>query len=634
MITRTIRQARNTLGHWALEAGVRHRARQAALVLAAFCLSAGALEQGALPLAVGLVWVCHGPEALLAAAGAAVGYWIFWGRAGVQGLCCTAIALLGALALGKRRISREVPLLIPSLGMLTVSAVGLGFQLFAADTTPVLLYLLRVALGGGIPWLFSAAHRTRDPLLGWLSWGAGVLALAQLAPVHWLGLGFVAAGAAAAGGSFPCGAVTGLAVDLAAVTPIPVTAVTVLGWLLRLIPGLPRSVRILSPACVGLLLMRFWGQWDLAILPGLLLGGLLGCCLRTKPVPPRGHTGVAQVRLELAAGMLERVCQLLPRTQVSAIDTNALLERAVSDACGGCAARNSCPDREAMGRLPGGLLSEPLLTARELPVVCRKSGRLLQELRRAQLRLRSMQAERHRQEEYRLAVLQQYRFLSVFLQGLSDRLARREWVRPLQYTPQVQVYGNRPHPDNGDRCLYFSGVEDKYYVLLCDGMGTGPEAVREGNTAGELLRQMLQCGFPAEHALQSLNSICVLTDRGGTATVDLAELSLETGRATLYKWGAAPSWLVSSRGGEKLGAGGIPPGLGMEQEKGASCSVTLRQGQLLLLVSDGLPQKDIPQLCRDWGSAPAARLAEAMLGQPELGDDATVVTIRLLPAKQ
>ena len=73
----------------------------------------------------------------------------------------------------------------------------------------------------------------------------------------------------------------------------------------------------------------------------------------------------------------------------------------------------------------------------------------------------------------------------------------------------------------------FSGSDCRYFVVLCDGMGTGLGAARDGQQAGKLLRQMLTAGFPAEHALESLNSLLVLRGRAGAVTVDLAELRLD-----------------------------------------------------------------------------------------------------------
>ena len=146
MITGYVRRGQRTLRQWFLEPVTQSIGVYAAHALAGFCLSAASLEQGMLPLVLGLVWACRGWRAVLVAAGGSLGYGLFWGTGSAQGLVWTGVALLGVLLLGDRKISREMPLLIPAIGMLMVSAVGLGFQLFAGDTTPIPLYLIRVAL--------------------------------------------------------------------------------------------------------------------------------------------------------------------------------------------------------------------------------------------------------------------------------------------------------------------------------------------------------------------------------------------------------------------------------------------------------------------------------------------------------
>ena len=614
------------------------RAGQLAIhLLAGFCLSAASLEQGALPLVMGFVWASRGLSALLAAAGGCLGYWVFWGQAGQQGIWCAVIALVGVLLLGDRRISRELPLLIPAIGMLTVSAVGLGYQLLAGDTTEVLLYLIRVALGGAAPWLFCALRQRRDPVLEWLSWGLATLALAQIAPISWLGLGFVAAGMLSVSGAFPCAAVTGLALDIAHVTSVPMAAVTVLAWLVRFLPGLPRRVRCIGPAVMGLVLMRLSGRWDTAVLPGLFIGGCLGGLLSApeKLSCRRGETGVAQVRLEVAASVLEQTWQLLAEVPDAPVDADALLSRAAENACAGCSVRGDCRDKRRIAQLPGVLLHRPLLSTEELPIRCRKSGRFLAQLHRSQEQLRSIRADRERQREYREAVTQQYQFLGSYLQSLSDGLSRREtWVPPA-YDPVVRVCGNRTEDTNADRCVHFSGTGGKYYIILCDGMGTGMGAVREGKAATELLQKLLTCGFPAEHALQSLNSLCALRERAGAVTVDLAELSLDSGKAALYKWGAAPSYLVGRSGTDKLGAPSVPPGLSVAEGGQVTCRLHLRREQILLLTSDGLSEGEILRVCREknWGNAQG--LARELLERAQQGgqDDATVVTVQLIPVK-
>lgn len=635
MISSYVRQGQHTLRRWALDPKVHRLARGAAHALAGFCLSAASVSQGMLPLVLGLVWACRGWRAVLVAAGGILGYGVFWGSACLQGIFWTGLALLGVLLLGDRRISRELPLLIPAFGMLMVSAVGLGFQLLAGDTTSVPLYLIRVALGGAAPWLFSGWLRKREPVLEWLCWGLFALGLAQIAPVRWLGLGFVAAGIAAVRGTFPCAAVVGLALDMARITPVPMTAVTALSFFFRFLPRYPAWAGRLAPGCVGLLLMYICGRWDLLVLPGLFLGGIAaGFFTRNqKTVLRRGDTGVAQVRLEMAAGVLTQTRQLLMEETERFVDVDGLTQRAVGEACAGCSARERCRDTRRMCQLTGELLGKPLLTVEELPFRCKKAGRILAQLRRAQEQLRAIQADRQMQREYRQAVAQQYDFLGDFLCTLSDHLADRGSSPEPVYDPAVFVYGNRAVGDNGDRCMEFPGVQNQYYIVLCDGMGTGMGAVQEGKTAGNLLRRMLACGFPAEYALRSLNSLCALRDRAGAVTVDLAQVHLDTGKVTLYKWGAAASYLVGGGVTEKLGVSSAPPGLSVADTREVSCSFNLKKGQILLLVSDGLEETAVLEQCRAQKPRSPAALAEALLKKASQEDDATVVTIQLIGAK-
>ena len=228
-------------------------------------------------------------------------------------------------------------------------------------------------------------------------------------------------------------------------------------------------------------------------------------------------------------------------------------------------------------------------------------------------------------------MIQQYRFLSEYLQDLSDQLARRVETGRQYFEPEVQVFGNRPEADNGDRCIFFAGTALRYYVLLCDGMGTGLGAVQEGRTAAAMLRRLLCAGYPADNALESLNSLCALRDRAGAVTADLLELQLDSGKAVFYKWGAAPSYLLRDQGVERIGVAGPPPGLAVTDCCQTTQRVSLRRGELLVMVSDGVGEEEALACCmKNPGLDPEA-LVEKLLERGQLGgeDDATVVLVRL-----
>ncbi len=598
-----------------------------------FALSAASLMQRCQPFAVGLLCAVTGLRAVLLALGAGAGYLLFWGEAGHQGLLWLGLALPVALILGKRQIIHESALLMSSIAALIVSASGLFFQIFFHDTTPVMAYLLRIFTGAVSARLFYLVRRRQDQAADWLAAGIAVLALAQISVFPGFSLGFVAAGLLAAGGPLPAAALAGLALDLSQVTRTPMTGVLSLAYFCRMLPYGRKWISCAAPAVMYILITNLGGFTDFRPVLGLVLGGFGAVFLPPQPElrHRRGETAAAQVRLELMAGVLSQTQQLLLEAPEIPVDEEAVLSRAQARACGGCPCRKSC--RERAGALPRQLLHKPLMDTTSLPLSCKKPGRLIMELRRAQEQLRAIQADRERQAEYRSALVQQYQFLSLFLQQLSDQLPRRGDKLRQNFEPEIAVESFSRENSNGDRCVWFVGTQCRYYVLLCDGMGTGIGAAQEGQDAASLLRQMLSAGFPAEHALRSVNSLLALRGRAAAVTIDLVELRLDCGRAAVYKWGAAPSLLLFEGLAEKIGTAGPPPGLSVTGGRETVERLSLRRGEVLVLLSDGVDGEAVRQRIVLQGQRPPEELAAEILeqGTQDTQDDATVAVIRLVP---
>lgn len=600
--------------------------------LAGLLSAAASLANTPLPLTLGLLCAVSGWPAVFLWVGGTTGYMILWGTAGVQGPVWLALGLCVSLLLKDRPITRQAPLLVPALAGVITAFSGLAFQLFGVDALPVWLYLLRIGMAMLSTVVFSAAMDRRDPVADWAVSGLCVLALAQVMPIPYFGFGYIAAGLLAAAGTFPAAALAGLALDLAQITPVPMSAVLCLAWFLRLLP-LPKWLRYAGAAIAFLPVMALCSRFDMLPLPGLAIGGLCGLLLPEQPALShrRGETGFAQVRLEMAAAVLEQSQQLLSDVPEHPIDEPALIQRAVQRACGSCPCHKTC--REQPENMPTALLHKPLGNGSDLPLHCRKAGRLLQELRRSQEQLRTIRADRDRQREYRAAVVQQYGFLAEYLQELSDLLAQRTQPAKQQYQPQIAVRSASRSGVNGDRCLWFAGVECRYYILLCDGMGTGPEAARIGSSVASMIKKLLCAGYPPEYALRSVNSLCALQGKGGAVTIDLAQLQLDTGKATVYKWGAAPSHLVSRGEAVKIGTATPPPGLSVTDCRETVERLSLRRGELLVLRSDGAGGEDALHRALEDADLPPGELAARILAYSRVdeSDDATVAVVRLDP---
>lgn len=628
-----VRRGKRLVRRWTASPRLRMALRAAGGVLGGLVLSAASLGHRPVPLLLGALSAGLGPmPSMMMALGGGLGYRLFWGARGTIGLVWILGGLVIGLSLGRRRLTRTTPYLAPSLAALAAAASGLLFRAWGLDEPALGIYLLQIFLALLSSRVTALVLERRDPVADWLAAALVVLALAQIGPTAALDLGLIAAGALGAAAPFPAAALAGAALDLAQIVSVPMTGVMALAFLVRLWPRLPRWTARLAPAAMYLVVAPLCGTWDLGPAVALGLGG--GLSLLLPPQSPmahrRGETGLAQVRLELSAQVMMQTEELLLEVTDHPIDEGALIAKAAGRACTACPCRKGCRDAEAARTMPPVVLHRPLIDTQDLPIRCRKPGRLLLEVRRSQDQYRSIRADRDRQREYRQALIQQYRFLAEYLQDLADSLPRRGETLQPRFDVEVALRCSALDTSSGDRCAWFAGTLCRYYVLLCDGMGTGEGAAREGRTAIAMLRRLLSAGYPAEHALESLNSLCALRERAGAVTVDLAQIDLQSGRTALYKWGAAPSLLLTKGGPETIGTPVPPPGVSLADRETVD-RLSLRRGEVLLLLSDGVDTE--AALSRGWelGDQDLEDLTAKVLrfGRGAATDDATALAVRL-----
>lgn len=141
---------------------------------------------------------------------------------------------------------------------------------------------------------------------------------------------------------------------------------------------------------------------------------------------------------------------------------------------------------------------------------------------------------------------------------------------------------------SGDALDQFCDTSGRAQMLLCDGMGTGRAAAVDGQMAAKLTAQLLRAGFAAESAARLVNVALGLkgAEQEAGATLDLLTVDLYTGRAGLFKAGAAPSFLVRGGVPRMLDGASLPMGM-MDSLVGRSTTFALDAGDWVVLVSDG-----------------------------------------------
>ena len=603
------------------------------------------LGLGPMPAGLGLLAVCDGKYLPACVLGVLTGCGLFWGLSASLGLyAMTAAILCVRTLLLKRRQG-----LLPGVCIGICVLVGL---LFAAgeqfSRAAILRWLCGSAMAAATVFLFRAAQdKTRcnaragafcAVLLGLNSirtaggWNAAVAALAW-AISGMDGLRYACAGSAA--------------LAIASPQAIPWAAAFCFAAAVQRMLKLRSAELGCAAACLTYCLagirLRSYG-FSACAMAGCILALLLRPeRLLPTPARPRLSGHPAQRELRQAEKALEQAAQMLevPDTGRQQ-EIAALFDEAGAQVCRNCAKYRSCWLEQGPSLLaeltPGAeaAMARGTAAAEDLPArfarQCLHADAFLTAINDALDDQRARRQRASRLRETRAAAQTQYQLMGKLMARLSDQLYAPDMA--VNYEPELSVRatGRGGSTISGDRGAAFAGPNATYYVLLCDGMGTGPAAAGESLRAVSLLRHLLLSGIDAESAMKALNGIYILRDNGCFSTVDLLRINLTSGDAILYKWGAAPSYLKRSRGLRLLGGATPPPGIDrtptIEQ-----IHLSLEYGGVLVLASDGLGGKQTQKRLELCGSLlPQDVAASLFAGRTELSDDCTAVAIRLRPA--
>jgi len=193
---------------------------------------------------------------------------------------------------------------------------------------------------------------------------------------------------------------------------------------------------------------------------------------------------------------------------------------------------------------------------------------------------------------------------------------------------------------SGDSFAY-AGRADRYYTVLCDGIGSGQEAFDESNGAVDLLEKFLYTDFSEEQILRTLNSILMLKlEDERFVTFDLNIIDYGTKEVRLYKAGAAPTYIVSSKNVEKLSGKSLPMGI-LDNFQYSSFKKGIKIGDIIIMVSDGIidsinmdVKKSLDKyleliIGKDPQTIANSILSYSLRGQDKIIDDMTVLVTKI-----
>lgn len=190
---------------------------------------------------------------------------------------------------------------------------------------------------------------------------------------------------------------------------------------------------------------------------------------------------------------------------------------------------------------------------------------------------------------------------------------------------------------SGDTASGFESDDDRFFALVCDGMGSGRTAKSTSAFAADFLESTLSCGCDAEGTLHVLNGIIRAANGECSATVDLFELDLMNCEARFIKCGAAPSYVKRDSSIFRIRSRTAPIGL-MRSVDAEKIRVEVRSGDFIIMLSDGICQgvDEAPwllELISKYDGRSPKELSDRIIAEAgkhtAYGDDMSVVTVKI-----
>ena len=250
--------------------------------------------------------------------------------------------------------------------------------------------------------------------------------------------------------------------------------------------------------------------------------------------------------------------------------------------------------------------------------------------------------------ELRTVLEQQCRFLlgeaeCYEQEGVQDILFGERVLLQCRTVKQTRAKSNAKGGYCGDSVMSFSTPVGYDYAFVCDGMGSGNTAALTSALAATVLSRLLRAGNRADTSLRMLNGLLSARSRReceASTTVDLLEVDLISCEASLFKCGAAPTYLLREGRATRFFSRTAPVGI-LETLDAERIRFDVREGDVILQVSDGVSGGEEECLwlselfCNRW-DGDAQKFARLVLARAseESEDDLSVLVTEVLAAEK
>lgn len=138
----------------------------------------------------------------------------------------------------------------------------------------------------------------------------------------------------------------------------------------------------------------------------------------------------------------------------------------------------------------------------------------------------------------------------------------------------------------GDSYETFAMNENQYFAIS-DGMGQGSKASDDSTLTLDIVKQLIVNGISLNDTIQSVNALLKIKNRNDMfTTLDMIEVNLVLGNATLVKYGACPTYILRDYEIIALKSQSLPMGIISPIETSLD-KFQLMENDIVFMVSDG-----------------------------------------------
>ena len=141
---------------------------------------------------------------------------------------------------------------------------------------------------------------------------------------------------------------------------------------------------------------------------------------------------------------------------------------------------------------------------------------------------------------------------------------------------------------SGDSYVFEDFANGQTLIAISDGMGNGKEAHNESSQALNILKSLLSFNFSVAHSIQTLQHLKSSSNTNERFfSLDVCMVDRERKKATFYKKGATPSFVIRGDTITEIKLEQLPVGVMIDQAID-SLSIDLCEDDIIIMCSDGI----------------------------------------------